>query len=127
MTTKDKIAAVTAGWQAECALQLRATHLAFSFQLSAADAKDLPNSVEGCIEAGRARLRGHLERVRPRGPSSVVEPLIAGITGRGGAARIACACGEVYRTSPPFVCSSCGHACTKDSGCTASPPESEAR
>lgn len=60
----ERASVVRLGWQAECAVQDRATHLVNSFSMGPKDAADLPDRLDKCAEIGRQLLRNHLLAVR---------------------------------------------------------------
>lgn len=62
-TIRERRALVLLGWQAECAVADRATHLVNSF--TPPSVKDgLPESIADCVELGRNCLRAHLRMGR---------------------------------------------------------------
>ena len=64
LTIRDYEACLLAGWQAECAVQSRATHLVASLRPRAERGERRPEHAADAIEEGRAALRAHLARVR---------------------------------------------------------------
>lgn len=60
---EDRLELAVLGWQAECALQHNAAHLATSWRFAIGNDM-MPDDMLACVQLGRASLRAHLAAVR---------------------------------------------------------------
>jgi len=79
LTTDERLELAVLGWQAECALQHNAAHLATSWRFAIGNDK-MPGDANACIALGREALRMHLAAVRGDPDRTTIEVPVAGPT-----------------------------------------------
>jgi len=79
LTPEERLELAVLGWQAECACQHNATHLATSWRFAIGNDK-MPDDAIACIDIGRKALRDHLAAVRGDPDRTTIETPVAGPT-----------------------------------------------